>query len=154
MQKKKIRKGPIAVIECYQEIPCNPCEAVCKFDSIKIGKPITNKPVFIAENCTGCGQCIASCPGLAIFVVYEDYSEGEGMVSFPYEYLPLPEKGQIIDAVDRNGSKICKGRVVKIINKKSFDRTSVITIVVPKKYVNQVRSIKILKEKNLRIFTK
>lgn len=148
MQKKKIRKGPIAVIECYQEIPCNPCEAACKFDSIKIGKPITNKPVFIAENCTGCGQCILSCPGLAIFVVYEDYSEEEGLVSFPYEYLPLPKKEQIIDAVDRNGSKICKGRVIKIINKKSFDRTLVITIAIPKKYVNQVRGIKILKEQN------
>jgi len=29
MEKKKIRKGSIAVVECYQEIPCNPYEAVC-----------------------------------------------------------------------------------------------------------------------------
>ncbi len=148
MVKKKIRKGPIAVIECYQEIPCNPCEVACKFNAIKIGEPIINKPVFVSENCTGCGQCIASCPGLAIFVVYEDYSEEESLVSFPYEYLPLPKKEQIIDAVDPNGSKICKGRVIKVINKKSFDRTSVITIAIPKKYVNQVRGIKILKEQN------
>jgi len=146
VQKTKIRIDPIAVIECYQEIPCNPCEAACKFNAIKIGEPITNKPAFVTENCIGCGQCIASCPGLAIFVVYEDYSEEESLISFPYEYLPLPKKEQIVDAVDRNGLKICKGRVIKIINKKSFDRTLVITIAVPKKYVNQVRGIKILKE--------
>jgi len=146
MEKKKFKKGPVAVIECYQEIPCNPCEAACKFHAIKIGEPITNKPRFIAENCTGCGQCIASCPGLAIFVVFEDYSEEESLVSFPYEYLPLPKKGEIIDAADRNGSKICKGRVVKIINKKSYDRTSVITIAIPRKFVNQVRGIRLLKD--------
>jgi len=147
LKKKKIRKGPIAVIECYQEIPCNPCEEACKFNAIIIGEPITNPPVFITENCTGCGQCIARCPGLAVFVVNENYSEKEGLVSFPYEFLPLPKKDQIIDAVDRNGLKVCKGKIIKIINKKSFDLTSVITIAVPKKHVNKVRGIKLLKNK-------
>ena len=62
-------KGPVAVIECVQEIPCNPCEGACKFNAITIGEPITNLPKINETNCTGCGVCVAQCPGLAIFIV-------------------------------------------------------------------------------------
>ena len=41
---ERYAKGPIAVIECVQEIPCNPCEVACKLGAIKIGEPITNLP--------------------------------------------------------------------------------------------------------------
>ena len=27
---ERINKGAVAVIECYKEIPCNPCETACK----------------------------------------------------------------------------------------------------------------------------
>ena len=30
--KERYEKGPVAVIECVQEIPCNPCEAACSLE--------------------------------------------------------------------------------------------------------------------------
>ena len=27
--KERLAKGPIVVIECPEEIPCNPCETIC-----------------------------------------------------------------------------------------------------------------------------
>ena len=28
------KRGPYAVIECFEEIPCNPCVVSCRFDAI------------------------------------------------------------------------------------------------------------------------
>ena len=71
--KDRFEKGPVAVIECIQEIPCNPCEAACRFGAIQIGDPITNLPKLIENKCTGCGICVANCPGLAIFIINKVY---------------------------------------------------------------------------------
>ena len=32
---ERYAKGPVAVIECVQEIPCNPCEAACSCENCK-----------------------------------------------------------------------------------------------------------------------
>ncbi|MDO4552433.1 MAG: (2Fe-2S)-binding protein [Bacillota bacterium] len=140
--QERFGKGPVAVIECIQEIPCNPCEMACKFGAIEIGSPITKLPRLDEEKCKGCGLCVPKCPGLAIFVIDKTYSEKEGTVSFPYEYLPLPEKGQCVEAVDRKGKSVCIGTVVDVKNIKSFDRTAVVTLAVPKELTDQVRGIR------------
>lgn len=57
------------VIECSQNIPCNPCEAACPHHAITVGEPITNLPIVDQEKCIGCGLCVAKCPGQAIFLV-------------------------------------------------------------------------------------
>ena len=111
---ERFKKGAVAVIECIQEIPCNPCEASCKFGAIKIGEPITTLPFLDENKCIGCGVCVAQCPGLAIFIIDKTYSDTHGTVAFPYEYYPLPEKNQEIEAVNRNGQVICTGKVLKI----------------------------------------
>lgn len=41
---ERFAKGPVAVIECIQPIPCNPCEGACKFGAICVGDPIINLP--------------------------------------------------------------------------------------------------------------
>lgn len=140
--EERFKKGPVAVIECTHEIPCNPCEGSCKFGAISIGDPITNLPCLDEEKCVGCGICVAQCPGLAIFIIDKTYSNTQGTVSFPYEYYPTPEKGQAIQAVDRSGKVICKGAVVKVQNPKSYDKTPVVTIAVDLDKVEEVRSIK------------
>lgn len=140
--EERFKKGPVAIIECTHRIPCNPCEAACKFGAIYIGQDITNIPFLIEEKCTGCGICVAQCPGLAIFIVDKTYSKTEGTVSFPYEYYPLPIKGQEVIATDRSGKEVCKGKVVKVLNPKSFDRTPVVTIAVDLEKVEEVRCIK------------
>lgn len=140
--EERFRRGPVAVIECTHEIPCNPCESACKFGAICVGEPITNLPELEEDKCTGCGVCVAKCPGLAIFIVDKTYSDGLGSVTFPFEYYPLPEKGQLIEAVDRSGKVICSGTVVKVQNPKSYDRTPIVTIAVDLGLVDEVRSIK------------
>ena len=146
--KERLNKGPVAIIECTEEIPCNPCEAACKFKAIKIGKPITNTPILDENLCIGCGLCIAKCPGLAIFVIDKTYSNKEGLIMFPYEYLPLPIPGSSVEAVDRAGKVISSGKVIRVLNNKSLDRTPVVTIAIPKEKLDEVRGIKRLESKH------
>jgi Fe-S-cluster-containing hydrogenase component 2 len=134
-------KGPIAVIECVQEIPCDPCETACRQGAIVVGEPITNLPYFDADKCTGCGLCVASCPGQAIFVVHLHYSDEESLVTFPFEYLPLPQVGDQANAINRAGEVVCRGRVGKVQTPRAFDHTAVITIAIPKAFAHQVRGI-------------
>lgn len=143
----RLARGNCIVIECIQEIPCNPCEVACKFGAIKVGQPITNLPVFDGELCTGCGNCIADCPGQAIFLVNKAYAPGKALVAFPYEFYPLPEKDEIVIAANRSGKDIGKGKVIKVINPKKNDRTPVIYMEVPLELVDEVRSIKHLIKK-------
>ena len=139
--EERFQEGSVAIIECSQEIPCNPCEDACPFDAIKVGKPITNLPQLDEEKCTGCGQCVAQCPGLAIFLIDKTYTKKMSTVSFPYEFPELPEEDQEINAVDRDGKFVCKGKVAQVLTKKDFDKTAVITIAVPNKYADKVRSM-------------
>jgi len=146
--EERFNKGLVVIIECTEEIPCNPCEAACKFKAIKIGKPITNVPILDEDLCIGCGVCIAKCPGLAIFVIDKTYSDNEGLISFPYEYLPLPLIGSIVKAVNREGKVVSSGKVIKVLNNKSLDRTPVVTIAVPKEKLDEVRGIEKLESKD------
>ncbi len=139
--KERYKKGPVAVMECVQEIPCNPCEAACKFGAIHIGEPITNLPALDGEACTGCGACVSKCPGLAIFIVNKAYSETSATVAFPYEYFPTPMAGEKKKAVNRKGEVVCEGMVVKVMNPRAFDHTPVVTVEIPKEFADEVRSI-------------
>ena len=139
--EERFKRGPVAVGECVQAIPCNPCELACPRKAIQVGVPITNLPRLDEEKCTGCGICVARCPGLAIFVVDKTYSDKEASVSFPYEYVPLPREGDVVLAVNRAGSVVCDGTVLRISNPKRNDRTAVVTIAVPKGMADEVRGI-------------
>jgi Fe-S-cluster-containing hydrogenase component 2 len=139
---ERYAKGPVAVIECVQKIPCNPCEAACRFGAIHIGDPITNLPTCSHDKCTGCGVCVSKCPGLAIFIVNKAYSENTATVAFPYEYMPTPEKGMEVTAVNRKGEEVCGAKVVNVMNPAAFDHTPVVTVEIPKEYADEVRSIK------------
>jgi Fe-S-cluster-containing hydrogenase component 2 len=104
-------------------------------------KEFPSLPHLDEEKCIGCGLCIPACPGQAIFVVEETYSHAEALVSFPYEFLPLPEVGMEVDAVNREGKVVTRGRVIKVKSDKKYDRTVVVTIAVPKEWAEEVRGI-------------
>ncbi|KZL90291.1 FAD-dependent oxidoreductase [Clostridium magnum] len=121
------------VIECSQNIPCNPCQDACPKNCIKIGEKITSLPIVDEESkCIGCGLCVASCSGQSIFLVNEDYEEGYTSVTLPYEFLPLPEKGVKGVALGRSGQEVCEAEVVEIKSLSAFDHTHLLTIKVPK----------------------
>lgn len=140
--KSRLQKGRVIVIECVQYIPCNPCVDICPQGAITIEEGITNLPVVDFEKCNGCTLCVANCPGLAIFSIDETFSESEAEIGIPYEFKPVPEKNEIIDALDRAGKVVCQGRVVRVRNPKAFDRTPIVFISVPKKYSMIVRFFK------------
>jgi Fe-S-cluster-containing hydrogenase component 2/bacterioferritin-associated ferredoxin len=137
--KERRAKGPIAVIECYQNIPCNPCYTSCKRGAIKELIDINERPEISEELCNGCGVCISNCPGLAITVVDESYSETEALVRIPYEFLPLPKEGTFVTALDREGKAVCRAKVIKVLNTKSQDRTPTVSMAVPKELFMTVR---------------
>ncbi|MEL7565096.1 MAG: 4Fe-4S binding protein [Dehalobacterium sp.] len=139
--EERRKKGPYAVFECFQEIPCNPCYTSCKVGAVQEFKDINNIPQVDADKCTGCGICVSNCPGLAIFVIDETYSDEEAAIKIPYELLPLPEKDQVVDALDREGKIIGKARVIKVQNSKALNKTNAVTIAVPKDQAMLVRHI-------------
>jgi len=132
-------KGARVVIECEQNIPCNPCETICPHNAIKVGKDIVNYPALDPEKCTACALCLTRCPGLSLFVVNREYSPAETEISIPYEMIPLPKKGDAVDALDREGKFVCKGKITRVLTGKKFNRTSIVSIAVEHKYGDVVR---------------
>jgi Fe-S-cluster-containing hydrogenase component 2 len=141
--EERIAKGPVAIVECYQEIPCNPCETDCLKHAITVGTPITQLPVLDEDKCSGCGRCVPRCPGLAIVLVDATYSDKEAILGLPYEYLPYPRKGQEITLVNRSGNPVGKGRVVRI--SRPVDRTLTVYVAIPKSLIHEARGIQRLK---------
>jgi len=138
---KVLAKGPVVIVECFQNIPCDPCAASCPSGAIQPFKDINDLPVVDYKKCTGCGLCIASCPGLAIFVVDVNYSNTEALIKLPYEFLPIPQKGQVVSGLDRAGQKVADVKVIKVLKNKN--KTNVVSILVPKALVMVIRNIRV-----------
>lgn len=137
------KAGVHPVMECTQNIPCNPCQDACPKGCISIGAKITSLPVVVENSqCVNCGMCVASCSGQAIFLVDETYEDGYASVTLPYEFLPLPEVGTKGAGLGRNGQKVCDAEVVQVRNVKAFDKTNLLTIKVPAEYAMKARFFK------------
>ncbi len=138
---ERLRKGPVAIAECPENIPCNICVDACPFDAISM-KNIYDIPRINWNKCVGCGICAAKCPGLAIFIVNLS-KPGKALVTIPYEFLPKPRKGDEVVLLGRDGRRLGKGRVIKAID---CERTLLVTVEVPEEYAMEVRAIWVEKE--------
>jgi len=134
--KKQLEKG-VAILECVQEIPCNPCVDSCPVNAISM-KDINAVPVNDFDRCIGCGKCVGLCPGLAIFVV--KIKDGKASIMLPYEFLPVPIVGEKVHVLDRNG-KACGNGLVKRVVK--IGKTMVVTVEVDEKLAMDVRNIRV-----------
>jgi Fe-S-cluster-containing hydrogenase component 2 len=91
--------------------------------------------------CTGCMACAMTCPGLAIFLLR---SAGDlGLVTLPYEFLPTPEVGQHVTALNREGKVLGKSMVKQVLTPKRNDGTALVTIEVPEAWVLEARAIRV-----------
>lgn len=134
--------GPVAIIECFQEIPCDPCSAACQRGAILPFADVCDLPKVDHALCNGCALCVVRCPGLAIFVVDVSKPGDRGEVKLPYEYLPLPAKGDTVTCLDRFGKAVCEGTIISALKPRTFDRTALVTVSVPKDLALEVRGIK------------
>jgi len=141
--KERRSKGPYVIFECFQEIPCNPCQTSCRFGAVLPMADINERPAADREKCTGCGVCVSRCPGLAAFVIDETFSQDRITIKLPYELIPLPAKGEIVDALDREGNAVGEAEVLAVLSGKSVDRTNIITIAVSKDLLYDVRNIRV-----------
>ena len=142
--EERLNKGPIAIFECYQNIPCDPCFKACKIGAIQPFEDINDLPKLLEDKCTGCGMCISKCPGLSICIIDYTYSETQALMKLPYEFLPLPEVHDKVMALDRQGEDVCMAEVVQVMNLESFDKTPVVSIIFDKSYIKKVRNFRLI----------
>ncbi|GAB6146857.1 FAD-dependent oxidoreductase [Desulfocicer niacini] len=136
-------KGMTPVIECTQNIPCDPCREACVKGCIHVSDRMTDLPTINHNaQCTGCGMCVAACPGQAIFLVDETYNDEEVLIGIPYEFYPLPVAGDEGSLTNRAGEKVGTGKIVRTQKTKGMDGTAVLWISAPKELSMTARFFK------------
>jgi Fe-S-cluster-containing hydrogenase component 2 len=134
--KKQLEKG-VAILECVQEIPCNPCVDSCPVHAISM-RDINAPPLNDFEKCIGCSKCVGVCPGLAIFVV--KLKGDKAWVTLPYEFISMPKVGDSVQALDRTGTVRGNAFVKKIVK---HGKTMVVTIEIESSLAMDIRNIKV-----------
>jgi Fe-S-cluster-containing hydrogenase component 2 len=104
-----VKQKRVAVIECVEEIPCNPCSVVCRVNAVD-KETLCTPPIVQHDKCVGCTVCVSACPGLAIFL--QTIKDGKGYVTLPYELLPAPKVGMKVKLMDRSGTVVGEGNIV------------------------------------------
>ncbi len=144
-QKYRGKLRPI--IECFEAIPCNPCETSCPTGAIVVGGNINDVPVIDYDKCNGCGICMTKCPGLAIFMLQELPDEDSALIGIPYEFIPLPSKGDQVHLLGRQGEMLAEGTVQRVF--RSPHKTNSVYVKTPLELADKVRSIRpVLQEDN------
>jgi len=136
--KRRWAAGPVAIIECTEDIPCNPCVDSCPAGAIHMSS-LTAPPTVDYQACTGCTRCMDVCPGLAIFVV-DISGENRAIVTVPYEMLPLPQKGQRVEALGRSGKRL---GLVEVIRIRKSRGAAIVSVAVPRELAMEVRAVRV-----------
>ena len=137
--EERLRRGPVAIIECIERIPCDICVDACPVGAISM-RSIIELPELDFDKCTGCGNCVLLCPGLAIFVV--DLScPDKALVTVPHEMLPTPEVGKRVQLLARDGRVVGESRIVRI---REHNKTYAVTVEVPPELAMEVRAIRVI----------
>jgi len=142
-------EGIFPIFHCSQEIPCNPCTAVCPQQLIHINEDdIRRIPEFRGQQpgkaCIGCERCVTICPGLAVTLV--DYREDAAMptVTIAYEFCEGSIKeGDTVTVLDTGGNVLGDVKVESVRAIKRNDRTVLVKVKAPKDYANRIAGIRV-----------
>ncbi|MBF0363688.1 MAG: FAD-dependent oxidoreductase [Oligoflexia bacterium] len=131
------------LINCTQDIPCNPCESSCHFGAITIGKKINQQPDVNYQICKGCGLCVPACPGRAIRILqynYQDKNNQDNLsaLTIPFEFWPYPKVGDEILLHNISGEVVTKGKVLKVNIPKKKTECGTLTVSLDKQYAFDV----------------
>jgi len=138
---ERLRRGPVALIECVQGIPCDVCIYVCPFKAI-LKRNISDVPRIDYDKCIGCGNCVLMCPGLAIFIIDLSMGDGYALITLPYEMLPKPRVGLKVELLGRDGGKLGYSRIIRVV--RSRDKTYAVTVKVRENLAMDVRGIRVI----------
>ena len=108
------------IADCLYGFACNPCSFSCKQGAItKSSTSVT--PVIDYDKCIGCMECVAQCPGLAIF----GYRKDRNQLFLPLEFN-LPEVAKEVFLVDDNGAKVGEGEIERVMKKPNKTNIAVV----------------------------
>ena len=141
--EERLAKGPVAITECFQNIACNPCVAACPQQAISMEPDINATPKVDPDKCIGCRLCVKACPGLAIFVVDVSREGDKALVTIPFEFLPVPQKGQFVCGLNRAGEEQGWFKVTQAVSGGKKNMTWMLTLEVPKELAMEVRNIRV-----------
>ncbi len=142
-------EGIMPVFHCSQEIPCNPCTAVCSQGAIYIDPDdIRHVPEFIGaqigKQCIGCGKCVTICPGLAITLVDYRKDRQNPTVTIPYEFLRESiQPDQHVTVLDTEGVALGNVVVTRVRAAKANDRTLLIQVTAPRDIAKRIAGIQV-----------
>ncbi len=139
---EEARERPVALVDCRQEIPCNPCEEACRRGAIRVGEDVCSPPVYDPGRCDGCGRCVALCPGMAIFLLDRRAGRGRAEVTVPWEMEKRIAEGERAWAVDERGKVLAEGKIVKVRRAGGRWPTWMVTIRVPEEWALKVRGVR------------
>jgi NADPH-dependent 2,4-dienoyl-CoA reductase/sulfur reductase-like enzyme/Fe-S-cluster-containing hydrogenase component 2 len=140
------------VLHCSQEIPCNPCTAICPQGAIFIDEgDIRQVPDYIAQQlgteCIGCEKCVTICPGLAITLVDTRKEPDHALVTVPYEFDRASlHKGDVVTVTDTSGKVLGNVGVVRVRSGKATDRTVLVKVRAPHDIATRIAGIRVQEE--------
>jgi Fe-S-cluster-containing hydrogenase component 2 len=129
-----------AIIECYEDIPCNPCATSCPVQAITIAPNIHAQPKLDPKVCTGCSICVTTCPGLAIMLA--KVVKDKAYFKIPYEMNEVFEKGMKVHAINRAGEVIGEGIILSISKHPHQLKTQLIGVEVDKALLHDFITIR------------
>ena len=123
--------GVFPIFHCYQEVPCNPCTSVCPVGAVKTqDDKITGLPYMAdMDACTGCGSCLAVCPGLSVTMVDFREDPNHPLVTLPYEvWRDKVEVGQNIPITDIDGAILGYFPVEHVSSRRKYPGTLLVRL--------------------------
>ena len=147
----EVEEGVFPILHCSQEIPCNPCISVCPQGCIVMegadlgqSEDIRALPEYVGEGCTGCAQCVAVCPGLAITLVDYRRDPEYPAVTIPYEFpSETIREGDVVTVLDTEGAILGDGEVVRVQAPRFADRALLVRVQAPREIAKRIAGIRV-----------